>query len=168
MLDLWLIRIFSNDRVKEALGLVREFVARYPPALVRMSSPRSPMRSTRTALVLPPTLGRPIVRLSSVVGVPDDTVPPLFTFGDIELLHHRLVAKGRGHEKDIAFLMWMCKSYLGNLRMRMEKSIRSKPEIAHVDKVERARVEQESALHEQEQQYLEADSLISCTERFVL
>lgn len=160
--------LYSNEHLKEALALVQEFVARYPPSGVRAPTPRVPMRSTRTALVLPPTLGRPIVRLSSVVGVPDDAVPPLFTFGDIELLHHRLVAKGRGHEKDIAFLMWMCKSYLGNLRMRMEKAIRSKPEIAHVDKIERARVEQESALHEQEQQHLEADSLASHTERFVL
>ncbi len=46
------------------------------------------MRSTQTTLTAP----RPLVRLTSSTGVPDDNVPPFLTFADIEMLLHRLIA----------------------------------------------------------------------------
>jgi hypothetical protein len=79
------------------------------------------MRSTRTVLVGT----RPLVRMSSTVEVPDDTVPPLLTFIDVEVLHHRLVAAGRLDM--VRFLTYWCKSYEGALRVRRDRTIKAEP-----------------------------------------
>jgi hypothetical protein len=123
---------------------IRSFASRYPPMGVKQpnegqSEHKKPaMRSTRTALLAE---GRPLVHLTTSAIVPDTGVPPLLTFENVELLHHRLVALasvssgvyaggmglglragGRGPgqrwRKEIAYLKWLCKAYEGNLRAR--------------------------------------------------
>lgn len=58
--------------------------------------------------------------------IPDDSVPPLLTFPEVEVLHHRLVAKNR--VDDIRYLKWVCKSYEGSLKMRRDRTIKAVPE----------------------------------------
>ncbi len=101
---------------------MRAFVQKYPPKAVRQALPKHEIRSTRT--VLEGT--RPLVRLSSTLDIPDDTVPPLLTFPEVEVLHHRLVAKNR--VDGIKYLKWVCKSYEGSLKMRRDRTIKAVPE----------------------------------------
>jgi hypothetical protein len=115
-----------TGRLDEALACLRAFVARYPPHIVRESSP-SPtptqlpdhMRSTRVSLVAG---DRPLVRLTTALDVQDDAVPPLLTFADIEVLHHRLVAAG--DLRGVAYVKWACKAYEGALRRRREATLK--------------------------------------------
>ncbi|EGO20422.1 hypothetical protein SERLADRAFT_477985 [Serpula lacrymans var. lacrymans S7.9] len=104
-----------------ALTAVKTFVRDYPPSAVRCAAPKLSMRSTRTMLNAP----RPLVRATSSVEVPDDTVPPLLTFTDLEILHHRLVAAGR--QGDIAYLKYVCKAYEGALRVRRRMTMHAEP-----------------------------------------
>ncbi len=90
----------------------------FPPPAIRTPRPWTTIRGTRTVLFAP----RPLVRTTTPVEIPDDTVPPLLTFGDVDVLHHRLVAMGRG--KDIGYLKWVVKSYEGALRTRREKAMK--------------------------------------------
>jgi hypothetical protein len=73
------------------------------------------MRSSRVSLR---ASDRPLVRLTTALDVQDDDVPPLVTFADIEVLHHRLVAAG--DLRGVAYVKWACKAYEGALRKRRE------------------------------------------------
>ncbi|KAI8990403.1 hypothetical protein BD414DRAFT_483529 [Trametes punicea] len=117
-----MIRILSlTGHLREAVQLVRTFVERYPPDVIKQANPKPALRSTRVALQAP----RPLVRLFTPVEVPDDTVPPLLSFPEVELLHHRLVTVG--DEKNIRYLKWVCMAYAGALRRRQEATLRAEP-----------------------------------------
>jgi hypothetical protein len=73
------------------------------------------MRSTRVLLAAG---NRPLVRLTTALDVQDDDVPPVLTFADIEMLHHRLVAAS--DRRSLAYTKWVCKAYQGALRKRRE------------------------------------------------
>ncbi|KAF7978170.1 hypothetical protein HWV62_1360 [Athelia sp. TMB] len=104
-----------------AVAQVKSFTDRYPPIVVNNAPIKLPFQSTRTVL-----LGaRPLVRMTPATELPDDTVPPILTFPDIELLHHRLVAMGK--KKEIGFLKWTCKAYEGSLRARRDATMRAEP-----------------------------------------
>ncbi|KAG2159073.1 uncharacterized protein EDB93DRAFT_442357 [Suillus bovinus] len=131
-----------NGDVDRAIALIRMFISRYPPtALLPLArNPSSahidapsqdaikkrtitlfakpPILSTRTVLSNSSATPRPLVRLTSAIGTPDERVPPLLSFSDVELLHARLVEQGRG--KEVGFLKWACKAYEGALRTRRE------------------------------------------------
>ncbi|KAG2050276.1 hypothetical protein BDR06DRAFT_652864 [Suillus hirtellus] len=128
-----------NGDVDRAIALLRIFMSRYPPTalLPPARNPSSvdgdapsmkkrtitlfakpPILSTRTVLNNSSATPRPLVRLTSAVGPPDERVPPLLSFADVELLHARLVEQGRG--KEVGFLKWACKAYEGALRARRE------------------------------------------------
>ncbi|KAG7094683.1 hypothetical protein E1B28_005503 [Marasmius oreades] len=118
------IKILSlTDNLDQALDHVRSFVARYHPSSVRCSrQPQKPnYRSMRTSLVA----ARPLVRLSTETEVPDDGVPPLLTFSDLEVLHHRLVAANRGEA--IGYIKYICKAYEWALRVRRDETMRARP-----------------------------------------
>lgn len=78
---------------------LQSFVKRYPASAIREphSIVKLSMCATRTSLVA----DGPLVRLTSMTEVPELDVPPLLTWKDLEVLHHRLVAAGR-RDKDIA------------------------------------------------------------------
>lgn len=111
-----------TNQVDRALGMIKGFVALYPPRNLRQPPAKPAMRATRTALL---AQGRPIVRMISETDVPDDTVPPLLTFDDVEIVHHRLSAVGR--KEDIAYVKWVCKAYEGALRRRRDAAMLAKP-----------------------------------------
>jgi hypothetical protein len=111
----------SNENVTRAMSLLRAFAAKYPPNSVRTPSPKLPFQSTRTSLVG----NRPLVRMTSAADMADDNVPPLITFRDVELLHHRLVDEGM--EKDIKYITWLCKAYEWALRVRRDEAIKARP-----------------------------------------
>lgn len=111
----------SNGRPGRALTLVKAFAEAYPPSRITRPTPKDSLRSTRTTLVG----ARPLVRFTSTTDVPDDAVPPLLTFMDLEVLHHKLVAAG--HREGIAYLTWLCKAYKGALSRRREASIKAEP-----------------------------------------
>jgi len=98
------------------------FAERYPPSALYTPTPKPALRSTRTVLVGQ----RPLVRLTSSTEVPDDHVPPLLMFDDVELLHHRLVAAEA--REDIGYLKYLCKAYEWALRARRDNTMRSLPE----------------------------------------
>jgi hypothetical protein len=67
--------------------------------------------------------------MTSTVQVPDDKVPPLLTFTDLEVLHNGLVA---ANKRDmIGYIKFVCKAYEGALRMRRDMTMRSEP--VHTD-----------------------------------
>ncbi|TFK29156.1 hypothetical protein FA15DRAFT_664477 [Coprinopsis marcescibilis] len=117
-----MIRVFAlNEQVDRALELVRAFSKRYDPSAVRERAPKPFLRSTKTVLVG----AKPLVRMTSATEVPDDFVPPMLLFKDVEVLHHRLVAKRR--HKDVGYLKWVCKAYEWALRVRRDESFRDHP-----------------------------------------
>ncbi|RPD77124.1 hypothetical protein L226DRAFT_360122 [Lentinus tigrinus ALCF2SS1-7] len=117
-----MIRVLSlTGNTREGVQLVRRFVERYPPDIVKRANPKLPLRSTRTVLEAP----RPLVRLVSPTDLPDNTVPPLLSFPELEMLHHKLVAKG--DKESIGYLKYVCMSYSGALRRRKEATLHAKP-----------------------------------------
>ena len=76
------------------------------------------MRSTRVSLA---ASNRPLVRLTTALDVQDDYVPPLLTFADVEMLHHRLVVAD--DRRGLAYVKWVCKAYEGALRKRREVAL---------------------------------------------
>lgn len=54
--------------------------------------------------------------------MPEDRIPPLFTFRDLNLLHHRAIAAKRPDY--IAYITWVAKSYEGALRRRRADTLR--------------------------------------------
>lgn len=119
----------STENLDQALSHLQSFVKRYPASAIRepQSIVKLSMRATRTSLVA----DRPLVRLSTLSEVPDSDVPPLLTWKDLEVLHHRLVAAGR-REKDIAYIKYVCKSYEWALRVRRDETMRAKREMEKV------------------------------------
>ncbi|KAH7907256.1 hypothetical protein BJ138DRAFT_1014830 [Hygrophoropsis aurantiaca] len=126
-----MLRVYTlADDLDRAMSLLRAFVSRYPPSGTLSGSSSStatrvkhPMLSTRTVL----TGARPLVRITSAPEVADDGVPPLLTFSDIDTLHHRLVSKER--VKDIKYLGWVCKAYVGALRRRRELTMKARVDL---------------------------------------
>ncbi|EMD35153.1 hypothetical protein CERSUDRAFT_116626 [Gelatoporia subvermispora B] len=110
----------TNHRTR-SLGLVKSFAARYPPGDIKTPPPKPALRSTRTVLVG----AKPLVRLTSAVDVPDDTVPPLLSFTELEVLHHKLVAAG--DSVGIRYIKWLCMAYQGALRRRRDSLVQALP-----------------------------------------
>ncbi|OCH90875.1 hypothetical protein OBBRIDRAFT_825697 [Obba rivulosa] len=110
----------TNHRTR-ALELVKSFAARYPPDSVKVVPPKPTVRSTRTVLVGV----KPLVRLTSAVDVPDDSVPPLLSFAELEILHHRLIAAQ--DSAGIRYIKWLCKAYEGALRRRRASVVQARP-----------------------------------------
>ncbi|EJD05047.1 uncharacterized protein FOMMEDRAFT_105285 [Fomitiporia mediterranea MF3/22] len=131
-----MIRVYAlvND-LDRAMQLVRSFETIYTPRAVA-SPALSPsyheknnrrLKSASSLLVAK----RPLVRLTTTTEVQDDTVPPLLTPRDLELLHHRLVvaaagASGRDRKADIDFLTYLGNAYMGSLRKRRDRTIQAK------------------------------------------
>ncbi|KDR78309.1 hypothetical protein GALMADRAFT_119345 [Galerina marginata CBS 339.88] len=109
-----------TENISQAMTQLRSFAARYPPDDIRTPSPKLPLQSTRTSLVGQ----RPLVRMTSSAEVPDDNVPPLLTFRDIEVLHHRLIMEER--PKDIGYITWLCKAYEWALRVRRDEAVKAR------------------------------------------
>ncbi|KAJ7270730.1 hypothetical protein B0H12DRAFT_1008768 [Mycena haematopus] len=110
-----------NGQLQRALDHVKAFVERYPPSHLYESRPKPGFRSTRTVLVGP----RPLVRLSSTTEVPDDSVPPLLMFSDLEILHHRLVAAPM--RSGIGYIKYISKAYEWALRSRRDAAMKASP-----------------------------------------
>jgi hypothetical protein len=60
--------------------------------------------------------------MTSSAEVPDDHVPPLLMFDDLEVLHHRLLATEAGEE--IGYLKYLCKAYEWALRARRDNAMK--------------------------------------------
>lgn len=122
-----------SDETDRAMDHLKAFAAQHPPNDVRTPTPKTLLRSTRTSLVG----SRPLVRMTCETEVPDDHVPPLLMFRDIEVLHHRLTDEGR--TKDIGYVTWLCKSYEWALRVRRDASVKAKvPPVPGVEEKKKA------------------------------
>ncbi|KAI5828459.1 hypothetical protein K523DRAFT_307166 [Schizophyllum commune Tattone D] len=127
------IRTLSlSGHIAQAVTQIRQFVERYPASAVRAHDPALASRSTRTVL----DGERPLVQNMSKTEVPDDSVPPLLTFKDIEIVHHRLVDLTRSlgpsirarAEKDIKYLKYVVKAYEWALRVRRDETMKGAAE----------------------------------------
>ena len=114
---------------------LKAFATRYPPKHIRTPTPKTNLRSTRTAL----EGSRPLVRMTSETEVPDDHVPPLIVFRDVSVLHLRLTDEGR--VEDIKYVTWMCKSYEWALRVRKDAATKAK--VSDVEEEEEDEGEEE-------------------------
>ncbi|KAJ2936150.1 hypothetical protein H1R20_g943, partial [Candolleomyces eurysporus] len=118
-----MIRVLTlNNELDRAMDFVRAFAAKYQPESVRRPPPKPSLRSTRTILG---GASRPLVRMTGATELPDDYVPPVLLFKDLEVLHHRLVAYGR--VKDIDYIKWLSKAYEWALRVRRDESTKFVP-----------------------------------------
>ncbi|KZT64210.1 hypothetical protein DAEQUDRAFT_699112 [Daedalea quercina L-15889] len=118
-----MIRILSlTGQTRRGLDHVQSFAARYPPVRLLRVEPQHPLRSSRIVL----EGAKPLVRLTSSVDISDDTVPPLLTFTDLEVLHARLVRIE--DQMSIRYVKWLCKSYEGNLRRRRDATMSAGPQ----------------------------------------
>ncbi|KAF8154238.1 hypothetical protein B0H34DRAFT_773588 [Crassisporium funariophilum] len=116
-----MIRVLAiTQNTDRAMDHLRSFASQYPANALRNPPPKRAFQSTRTSLVG----SRPLVRMTSSAEVPDDHVPPLLTFRDIEVLHHRLIDEER--TKDIGYVTWVCKSYEWALRVRRDNAVKAK------------------------------------------
>jgi hypothetical protein len=111
-----------NDKIDDAMRQVKNFAAKYPPENVLPPSTKPTFRETKTALVG----GRPLVRMTAANEVPDDNVPPMLLFHDLEHLHHKLLEEGR--TVDMGYIGWLCRTYAGNLRFRRIRGQNLNPE----------------------------------------
>ncbi|KAF9460459.1 hypothetical protein BDZ94DRAFT_1197820 [Collybia nuda] len=117
------IRVLAlTGNTDRAVHQVRAFAQRYPPSALRVPFEKPSLRSTRTVLVGE----RPLVRLTSTIEVPDDNVPPLLMFDDLEVLHHRLVAK-ENSGVEIGYLTYLCRAYEWSLRVRRNEAMKAAP-----------------------------------------
>ena len=107
----------SVHELDRALGIVRGFAAAYPAVVIREPPAKLEMRTNRIKLIAP----HPLVRVFGPAEIPDDFVPPLLSFAELEVLHHRLVYQDR--LQDVKYLKWLCKSYEGALSKRREKAL---------------------------------------------
>jgi len=115
-----MIRMLTlTNNLDRALTHLRAFVSHYPPSAVRQPSALPAMRSTRTAL----NGARPLVRFTTATEVPDDTIPPLIGFSELEILHQRLVAAGK--TEALGYVKYVCKTYEGALRSRRDATMRA-------------------------------------------
>ncbi|KAJ7756247.1 hypothetical protein B0H16DRAFT_1417252 [Mycena metata] len=111
-----------NGHVQRALDHIKAFAERYPPSHLYERRPKADFRSTRTVL----TVGaHPLVRLTAPTEVPDDAVPPLLLFHDLELLHHRLVAAGM--KEGVGYVKYISKAYEWALRGRRDAAMKAHP-----------------------------------------
>ncbi|KAI0830257.1 hypothetical protein BC628DRAFT_1313732 [Trametes gibbosa] len=118
-----MIRMLSlTGHLREAMQVVHTFAERYPPDAVKLTASKPELRSTRTVL----DARRPLVRLMAPTDVPDDTVPPLLSFTEVEILHHRLVSVG--DIESVRYLKWICMAYEGALKKRKEAILHARPE----------------------------------------
>ncbi|KAJ6554578.1 hypothetical protein B0H19DRAFT_995031 [Mycena capillaripes] len=111
-----------NGQLQRALDHIKAFAHRYPPSHLYERRSKAGFRSTRTALVGV----RPLVRLTAPNEVPDDTVPPLLLFNDLEILHHRLVAASM--RQGIGYVKYISKAYEWALRGRRDAAMKARPE----------------------------------------
>ncbi|KAI0312789.1 hypothetical protein OF83DRAFT_1144310 [Amylostereum chailletii] len=123
-----IIRVLTlTNQLDRAITHLKRFATRYPPTALRAAKPLPSLRDARIVLSAP----RPIVRLTTVLDIPDETVPPMLTFADLEILHHRLVAAG--DREGLRFVKWACKAYEGSLRMRRENVLKGGRKRAAAD-----------------------------------
>ncbi|KAL1745339.1 hypothetical protein HDZ31DRAFT_63265 [Schizophyllum fasciatum] len=123
------IRILAlSGHIAQAVTQIRQFVERFPASAVRAHDPSLAARPTRTVLAGE----RPLVQNMARTDIPDDSVPPLLTFKDVEIVHHRLVDLTRSlgpsirarAEKDIKYLKYVLKAYEWALRVRRDETMR--------------------------------------------
>ena len=117
---------------------MRQFFQTYPPRAVKQANPRPELRSTRVLL----TGARPLVRLTTPVEIPDDTVPPLLSFPELQTLHAKLV--DAVDKSVIAYVKYVCVSYRGALRRRKETVLSARP-VGDSEVVEDASAEENPA-----------------------
>ncbi|KIY65484.1 hypothetical protein CYLTODRAFT_356765 [Cylindrobasidium torrendii FP15055 ss-10] len=125
------IRLLAlTQNIDESVEQLRAFVKAYPPRDVRQHNDKPVMRSMRTSLYAP----RPLVRMSTTSSVPDGDVPPMLMFRDLDVLHHRLVAKE--DVKRIDYVKWVCSAYEWALRVRRDNAFKAKPKTENGEVVE--------------------------------
>ncbi|KAJ7456891.1 hypothetical protein FB451DRAFT_1275158 [Mycena latifolia] len=116
------IRVLTlNGQLERAMDHVKAFASCYPPSHLFEYAPKASFRSTRTVL----EGARPLVRLMSTTEVPDDSVPPLLMFEDLEILHHRLVAASM--TAGIGYIKYLSKAYEWALRGRRDAAMKARP-----------------------------------------
>ncbi|KAJ6498181.1 hypothetical protein C8R47DRAFT_1212500 [Mycena vitilis] len=111
-----------NGQLQRALDHIKAFEQRYPPSHLYERRRKAGFRSTKTVLVG----ARPLVRLTAPNEIPDDTVPPLLMFNDLEILHHRLVAASM--RSGIAYVKYLCLAYEWGLRSRKNAVMKARVE----------------------------------------
>jgi hypothetical protein len=62
--------------------------------------------------------------MTGTTEVPDDSVPPLLMFSDLELLHSRLAFIGM--ERAVKYVNWVAKTYEWMLRVRRDEAFKKR------------------------------------------
>jgi len=100
--------------IDEPISLLKNFNSLYPPSSILdgySATPPTPFQ----------------IRMTDRTRIAESDIPPHMLFGDVDVLHHRLVREGR---KELGWLKWVCKSYEVALRKRRKWRLKGRGEEA--------------------------------------
>jgi len=98
--------------VEDSISLLKTFHSLYPPSTILdgySATPPTPFQ----------------IRMTDRTRLAESDIPPNILFGDVDVLHQRLVREGR---KELGWLKWVCKSYEVALRKRRRWRLKGRGE----------------------------------------
>ena len=106
------LTVYRAHSLDDAMALVRRFEQTYPPSDAKANlSPEMPTESRVTLAG-----ARTLVRARPRGLVDDDSVPPIFVFTDVAVLHKALLQQRR--TTDVAYLTYLLHAYAGAVKDR--------------------------------------------------
>jgi hypothetical protein len=106
------LSLSPSTPVEDPISLLNNFHSLYPPSSILdgySATPPTPFQ----------------IRMTDRTRLAESDIPPNILFGDIDVLHQRLVREGR---KELGWLKWVCKSYEVALRKRRKWRLKGRGE----------------------------------------
>jgi hypothetical protein len=121
--------------VEEPISILKLFYSRYHPSAILdgyIATPPTPFQ----------------IRMTDWTRTAESNIPPNILFGDVDVLHQRLVREGK--KEEVGWLKWICKSYEVALRKRRTWRLKGRGEVG------RSRRRQPDSVEQSIQQSLES------------
>jgi hypothetical protein len=116
------LSLSSSTPIEEPIELLNKFYNSYPPTMILdgySATPPTPFQ----------------IRMTDRTRLAESDIPPNILFGDVDVLHQRLVREGR---KELGWLKWVCKSYEVALRKRRKWRLKGRGEEGRRRRLQRA------------------------------
>ena len=106
------LSLSPSTPIEEPISVLSDFHSLYPPSTILdgySATPATPFQ----------------IRMTDRTRIAESDIPPTILFGDVDVLHQRLVREGR---KELGWLKWVCKSYEVALRKRRKWRLKGRGE----------------------------------------